>query len=256
MDSADDEEFHLVDHEPHSFDLTVTPVTFMPVPVKLSPLTYQLEARAEEELEALRNEMIACKAMSDKQVATISTLQKRVAVQETAIEHCTISLMSTTVQHQKTQETVAELEAERDKLLAHHTAAVTYLRGQIAELQKANPEAVNESQQEDLGILLGQHSALVVQLKTNLASCQTALTTLRQDNQRLSAASTHLEVERAHLRDRLSQLEGMLRHKAREFEAMQQSRRMPTRPIDQVMHAAHGPPRAFMHEVFDQSMFR
>jgi chromosome segregation ATPase len=247
-----DDDFHLVDHEPNSFEVSIKPIE-------------EFELSASQDIYAsnqLEEELIKCKDTAGKQAATITLLQKRVSCQETTIENYTISLMSTTA-----QESVARLETELQTLNEKYVNVVKYLQDKTSML-KNDPEASNEqlvSQpvSEDIETIVRNHEASlehvlshlkakVSEAEENLSKCHTALSENKQ-------SLAQLKADRDRFRNRSTQLEEELNRKVYELNSLKEFNPAPNRrprPIDHAMYAAHGPPRAFMHDLFDPSLFR
>jgi DNA repair exonuclease SbcCD ATPase subunit len=278
-----DDDFHLVDHEPNSFELSIKPIV-------------EFELSASQGMYAsnqLEEELIKCKDTAGKQAATIALLQKRVSCQETTIENYTISLMSTTVQHQTAQESVARLEMECGKLQTlneKYMNVIKYLQDKTAVLKtlnkddhKADPEEQNFSDFEDataptdqatdpvtaryIEAIVSDHEAslehVLSHLKTKvseaedkLSECHTALSALQHETKQSLA---QLKADRDRYRNRSTQLEEELNRKVYELNTLKEFNPVPNRrprPIDHAMYAAHGPQRVFMHDLFNPLLFR
>lgn len=279
MEEEPDDDFHLVDHEPNSFELSIKPI-------EESEVSASQGMYASNQLE---EELIKCKDTAGKQAATIALLQKRVSSQETTIENYTISLMSTTVQHQTAQESVARLETERgilQTLNEKYINVIKYLQDKTAVLKtldKDDPEEQTFSDFEDataptdqatdpvtaryIEAIVSDHEAslehVLSHLKTKvseaedkLSECHTALSALQHETKQ---ALTQLKVDRDRFRNRCTQLEEELNRKAYELNALKEFNPVPnrrSRPIDHAMYAAHGPQRVFMHDLFNPLLFR
>jgi len=277
-----DDEFHLVDHDPDSFDLNIKPIQeFESVDeclFKSEDKSSEDEDKNERNYLAIQDELLKCKEMAEKQVATIALLQRRVSTQETAIESCTISLMATTVQQQTAEESVARLEKERDMLLtlnAKYVDVVKYLEDKTAELKTLSKAEVRseadiqtkDPNSKDIEAVVHNHSTVVAHVlsllqtkataaEENLSKCEASLASVQQEAKQSLA---QLKTDRDRFRNRSTQLEEELNRKVYELNTFKEFHPVPNRrprPIDHAMYAAHGPPRAFMHELFDPSLFR
>ena len=266
MEDDDDfhDDFHLVDHEPDSFDLDIKRAEDFDAPT--------LQATLQEEL-------LKCKDTIRDQAAAITLLQNRVVCQETAIANYTVQY----------QESMARLEMERMKCVN----VVKYLQDKTAELKvlsnaKSNtkadqkieetptgPEGTSEGTSEgtpnepsegtseglapEIETVLHSHEATLAHVLANLSTkaadaeashskCQAFLSTVQQETKQSVA---QLKTDRDRFRHRSTQLEEELNRKVYELNTLRRSR-----PLDHVMFAAQGPPRAFMQDLFDPKLFR